>query len=208
MWHPGKSMKDYKNYFFTEKTFDELVKGMSTKEIDAIKQGKVVVGMSKKAVLVSYGRPAEHRTPDLKSDRWRYWMNKRKQKEICFDNNQRALRCGSLDWDSPVETPIAEPIKPKPINPNEPWTGTWKVTGSLHGTFVLKLKQSGSTVKSIRGSDINFKGKVEGDRLKGRYYRGGFEVNTNCKITHDFKSFQGLASIDFNTYSTKGERQE
>ena len=42
MWHPGKNIKDYKKYFFTEKTFDELVKGMSTTEIDAIKQGKVV----------------------------------------------------------------------------------------------------------------------------------------------------------------------
>jgi len=95
MWHPGKRPKDYKNYFFTEKNFDELVEGMSTTEIDAIKQGKVVVGMSKKAVLVSYGRPAEHRTPDLKSDRWRYWMNKRKQKEICF-HNELALSCSDM----------------------------------------------------------------------------------------------------------------
>ena len=96
MWHPGKTVKEYKNFLFTEKTFDELVEGMTATEIDAIKQGKIVVGMSKKAVLVSYGRPAEHRTPDLKNDKWRYWMNKRKQKEICFQNGL-TLRCSDLE---------------------------------------------------------------------------------------------------------------
>jgi len=95
MWHPGKTAKDYKNYLFTEKTFDELVKDMPGKDIDAIKRGKVVVGMSKKAVLVSYGRPPEHRTPAIKMDEWRYWMNKRKQKVICFQNGL-ALRCSDL----------------------------------------------------------------------------------------------------------------
>jgi len=84
MWHRGKSISDYKNYLFTGKTFDEQVEGLSTTEIDAIKQGKIVKGMSKKAVLISYGRPAEHRTPDLNSNKWRYWMNKRTQKAICF----------------------------------------------------------------------------------------------------------------------------
>ena len=72
-----------------------MVEGMSATEIDAIKQGKIVVGMSKKGVLVSYGRPAEHRTPDLKSNKWRYWMNKRKQKEICFHNGL-TIRCSDL----------------------------------------------------------------------------------------------------------------
>ena len=95
MWHPGKRIKDYKNYLFTEKTFDELVEDMTEKEIEAIKKGKVVVGMSKKAVLVSYGRPAEHRTPDLKSSKWRYWINKRKQKTICFHKGL-TLRCSDL----------------------------------------------------------------------------------------------------------------
>ncbi len=95
MWHPGESIKDYKNYLFTEKTFHDLVNDMSATEIDAIKQGKIVVGMSKKAVMVSYGRPAEHRTPDLKSNKWRYWMNKRKQKIICFHNGL-TIRCGDM----------------------------------------------------------------------------------------------------------------
>ena len=80
---------------FTTEAFSELTDGMSATEIDAIKQGKVVVGMSKKAVIVSYGRPARHRTPDLDSDEWRYWMNKRKHKVICFHNGL-ALRFSDL----------------------------------------------------------------------------------------------------------------
>ena len=51
--------------------------------------------MIKKAVLVSYGMPAEHRTPDLKANRWRYWMNKHKQKVICFHKGL-ALKCSDL----------------------------------------------------------------------------------------------------------------
>jgi len=94
-WHPGNKINDYKKFMFTTKTFSELTKGMSVTEIGAIKQGKVVVGMSKKAVLISYGRPAEHRTPDLKSDKWRYWMNKYKQKTICFHKGL-ALKCRDL----------------------------------------------------------------------------------------------------------------
>ena len=95
MWHRGKTIENYKDYLFTKKTFEQQVEGMSEKEIEAIKHGKIVVGMSKRAVLVSYGRPPEHRTPDLKSNRWRYWMNRIKQKTICFDKGL-TVRCIDL----------------------------------------------------------------------------------------------------------------
>jgi len=98
-WHPGKTTKDYIKYLFTEKSFDELVEGMTGPEIDAIKQGKIVVGMSKKAVLVSYGRPPEHRTPDLNSDKWIYWMNKLNQKTLCFDENDKTTWCHNMTLD-------------------------------------------------------------------------------------------------------------
>lgn len=98
-WHKGKSMKDYVNYLSTNKTFNELTEGMyvnsieqSDLEIAAIKQGKIVVGMSKEAVLLSYGIPPEHRTPDLKSNKWMYWMNKRKHKLIYFFDNKAVTR--------------------------------------------------------------------------------------------------------------------
>jgi len=104
---------------------------------------------------------------------------------------------------------VSVPSGPKVIvNPNEPWTGTWKVTGSSRGAFVLKLKQSGNTVKSIRGSDRLLSGKVKGNRLKGQYPTGTvYDGYVNFKMSDDFKSFQG-AIDSYYLYKAKGERQE
>lgn len=95
-WHPGKTIEDYKDLFFTEKDFDALTEGLSEKEIEAIKKGVVVKGMSKRAVLISYGVPAEHKTPDLDANRWYYWRNRFASKEICFDDNDKAVDCATL----------------------------------------------------------------------------------------------------------------
>jgi len=47
-------------------------------EQTAIKAGKVEVGMSKEAVLVSRGFPPAHTTPDWKGmDEWKYWKFQR-----------------------------------------------------------------------------------------------------------------------------------
>jgi len=49
----------------------------SVKEQNAIKSGKVEVGMSKEAVLVSRGFPPAHATPDLSMNDWTYWKFQR-----------------------------------------------------------------------------------------------------------------------------------
>lgn len=93
------------------------------------------------------------------------------------------------------------------VNSNEPWTGTWKIINDPKGSFVLKLKQIGSEVKSIRGSDLQLTAKVKGNRLKGTY-RGAYLRYFDIKISEDFKSFQGGASFRQETYILKGERQD
>jgi len=98
-WHPGKTVDDYRKYLFTEKAFDELVEGMTGTEIKAIRQGLLVEGMSKKAVLISYGMPPEHKTPSLTSNVWIYWINNIRQKMICFDENDRTIRCHKMTLD-------------------------------------------------------------------------------------------------------------
>jgi len=102
-----------------------------------------------------------------------------------------------------------EDSKPKPLtfNPNEPWTGTWKVTGGPWGGFVLKLKQSGNMVKSIRGSDHDIKAKVKGDRLKG-WYGDTVQIHIDFKISKDCTLFKGKGSWYQGTFYLKGERQE
>lgn len=92
-WHKGKSSNDYKNNMFSPKNFAELTKGFSEKEIKAIKQGVIVRGMSKQAVLCCYGYPPEHVTYGLDSNLWTYWINKWKKKKFCFNENDQVIHC-------------------------------------------------------------------------------------------------------------------
>ena len=92
-WHPGKSIRDYRDLMISTKNFEELTEGMNEKEITAIKEGVIVDGMSKNAVLVAYGYPPEHRTGSLYADRWIYWRNKFATVAICFDKNDRTIPC-------------------------------------------------------------------------------------------------------------------
>lgn len=67
-FHPGISIESFKDRLFTSKNFDELTSGFTQDEINSIKQGTVSIGMSKKAVLVSYGYPPEHETFSTESN--------------------------------------------------------------------------------------------------------------------------------------------
>jgi putative oligomerization/nucleic acid binding protein len=88
-YHPGKTLKDYKNNMFTTKNFEELTAGLTKYEINAIKTGVIQNGMSKEAVLICYGPPPEHATPNLNSNVWLYWKNKRQTEKILFNSNNR-----------------------------------------------------------------------------------------------------------------------
>jgi hypothetical protein len=48
----------------------------SQTEKEAISHGKVILGMSKEAVIISRGYPPAHATFSLKSNSWRYWQNR------------------------------------------------------------------------------------------------------------------------------------
>ncbi len=90
-WHPGKSLEDYFDRMFTTQNFEQLTEGLSEAEIAALKEGTVVEGMSKRAVLISYGYPPEHRTPSLDADAWTYWMSTMANKVIRFDDDGKVL---------------------------------------------------------------------------------------------------------------------
>jgi len=94
-YHPGKSIKDYMENMVTTKSFDALTDGMSLSEKTAIKTGGIVDGMSKEAVLASYGPPPEHATPSIDNKKWKYWINKREIKMVYFDNNNKTFNTGS-----------------------------------------------------------------------------------------------------------------
>lgn len=53
-----------------------------------IRNGKIVKGMSKESVLMSYGYPPEHRTPTLESDSWIYWDTRWASRTATFEKGK------------------------------------------------------------------------------------------------------------------------
>ncbi len=88
-YHRGKTIKDYKRNMFTTKNFEELTAGLTKYEKNAIKAGVIHSGMSKEAVLICYGPPPEHKTPNSNSNVWLYWKNKRQTEKILFNSKNR-----------------------------------------------------------------------------------------------------------------------
>ncbi len=87
--HRRKTIQDYMEYTFTPKNFEELTAVMTQTEVDAIKKGEIVDGMSKEAVLVCYGYPIERYTRSLDNNTWIYYMNGRTRKQIQFNSKGR-----------------------------------------------------------------------------------------------------------------------
>jgi hypothetical protein len=92
-WHPGKTIEDYRDMMITTKTFDQLTAGMSKQDIQGIKRGVVSNGMTKNAVLVTYGYPPEHRTRSIYENTWIYWASRHKTFKVCFDENELVKSC-------------------------------------------------------------------------------------------------------------------
>ncbi|EDZ63720.1 hypothetical protein SMGD1_1393 [Sulfurimonas gotlandica GD1] len=61
--------------------YDEAVK-------ENIKNGKVVVGMTKDEVLLARGYPPLHQTLSLKADLWKYWDHRFKTSQYKFQDNR------------------------------------------------------------------------------------------------------------------------
>ncbi len=74
-----------KDYFGTS-CDSEKVKGMSEIDQKGIKQGKILVGMSKDAVILAAGHPPQHRTPSLDGNEWIYWVNRFKTMQVVFND--------------------------------------------------------------------------------------------------------------------------
>ncbi len=76
---------------FTTIPFDEFTSGLKQEEIDNIKHGTIQRGMSKKAVLMSWGYPPLHFTRKLDDSRWTYWKMRVQKEYVDFDKDDRVL---------------------------------------------------------------------------------------------------------------------
>lgn len=83
------------------------------------------------------------------------------------------------------------------FNPDEPWTGVWAIktnTAQMYtNKFTLRLKQQGNIVKSVKGSDFTFNGKVVGNRLMGLFFDDEVQMRHDIDviISNDLKSIEG-----------------
>ena len=93
------------------------------------------------------------------------------------------------------------------VNEKEPWTGKWKVESSSQGRGIWAMKQEGKIVKSTRDSAYDFKGKVQGNQLKGQLVVGYYPFT--MEMSSDSLSFIGtLDWATSNTNHLKGKRIE
>lgn len=77
--------------YFSESYPVELKK-LSRAEEDAVKGGYIETGMSKDAVIASYGWPPTHETPGPEADIWKYWYNRFVTKLIYFGKDDKVVR--------------------------------------------------------------------------------------------------------------------
>ena len=115
-------------------------------------------------------------------------------------NEQREQK--EQEYSKSTPYPATPRVGPLPtVNPNEPWTGKWKVT---HGQFtgVYSLKQNGNTVISTNDSDHKIDAKVYGAMIWGNL---ATKQDFKATIAIDFLSFKG--DVD-SVYSVEGQRIE
>ncbi len=85
-----KNMDDY-IALITSPNMTPLGK-LSVLDRKGIRQGKALIGMSKKGVRIALGYPARHRTPSLDSNTWVYWKDRRRTAAVEFGGNGKVKK--------------------------------------------------------------------------------------------------------------------
>jgi len=83
------------------------------------------------------------------------------------------------------------------INPEEPWTGKWRVEGLRNVIGVWSLAQSRNSVLSAKDSSYDIEGAVSGHRLKGKLktsQNASYHYLIEMTISDDGLSFEGFAT--------------
>jgi hypothetical protein len=82
--------KLFNQYFSKEDVTGEgcIISKFTKEEQENIKNGTIAEGMSKEAVLMAWGYPPSHRTPNLVVDLWTYWENRLVRHLVYFSNNK------------------------------------------------------------------------------------------------------------------------
>ena len=87
---PVKEIFD--RYFTGQEVSLDRFTGEERKNIEA---GAIAEGMSKEAVLASYGYPPAHQTLSLESDQWKYWKARTINFFVHFNKDGKVARIGN-----------------------------------------------------------------------------------------------------------------
>jgi len=89
--HSSITMEELFDRYFSNKNImaqESIFNNLATAEQKNIKNGTIDVGMSKDAVLMTYGYPPSHKTPTLDSNMWTYWRDRFRRVLVYFENGK------------------------------------------------------------------------------------------------------------------------
>ena len=81
-------MEDFARELFTTALAVETASGTTPAQFEKMRRGVIEKGMTRKQVLITYGRPSRIRTPNILSDTWIYWLDRVKSKRVIFKNDK------------------------------------------------------------------------------------------------------------------------
>ncbi|HES59414.1 MAG TPA: hypothetical protein ENO18_03195 [Caldithrix sp.] len=108
---------DFKDELLQPKNFQQLTAGLTQSEIDNILAGTISTGMSKRAVLIAYGPPPQHKTRNTAENTWYYWIKKSGRPiDVKFDASGLVTEAEAaegtvavIDKNKPVKTTLTSP---------------------------------------------------------------------------------------------------
>lgn len=83
----GENLKTHLSRIFSTEPVFLPEDRLTAIEISGIRDGKVVIGMSRFAVILAIGLPPKQENPDLYAVSWRYWIKRFNTMKIVFDEN-------------------------------------------------------------------------------------------------------------------------
>jgi len=81
------STADYLKLIMSDKPVS--LKGLTALDKKGVKQGKALVGMTKKGVMTALGYPSPHATPSIDDNIWKYWRNRFRTMDVEFNDKGR-----------------------------------------------------------------------------------------------------------------------
>lgn len=83
----GMSTNEYLKLIMSDKPVS--LKGLTALDRKGVKQGKALVGMTKKGVMTALGYPSPHATTSPEENVWKYWRNRFRTIDVEFNSKGR-----------------------------------------------------------------------------------------------------------------------